>query len=308
MLRRKKKVEFRYYEIPENEIVLALLGEDWIREYGNDIDSLHFHNYLEVGYCHEGNGRVTIDNQIHPYKTNMFSIIPPNMCHITNSECGTKSYWEWMYFDIEQYLSNIYKDDTAFVQRLLTRIYRRAYLLQSKDYPVLENVIQSIIREMEKKDKYYQESVKGFMQVFIVELLRLDGNEEKSKTRKQKAMQISGALDYIRENYFEDIKIVQLAAACNMSESNFRRIFEEAMCMKPVEYINMIRVQKACEFIKKSPLSMSDIAYKVGFSAASTFNRNFRKVLGTSPYQWKQSEENLEGKLLNFRISAKKGW
>lgn len=308
MLRRKKKVEFRYYEIPENENVLALLGEDWIREYGNDIDSLHFHNFLEVGYCHEGSGRVTLDNQICSFKSNMFSIIPPNMCHTTNSDLGTKSYWEWMYFDVEQYLNNIYKEDEAFVQRLLTRIYRRAYLLQGKDYPVLDNAMQNIIREMQKKDKYYQESVKGFMHVFIVELLRLDGCEEESKTRKQKAMQISDALDYIKENYFEEIKIGQLAEACNMSESNFRRVFEEAMCMKPVEYINLIRVQKACEFIKKSQLSMSDVAYKVGFSTASTFNRNFKRMLGTSPYQWKQSEENLEGKLLNFKISAKKGW
>lgn len=308
MLRRKQKVEFRYYEIPENEVVLALLGEDWIREYGNDIDSLHFHNFLEVGYCHEGTGRVTLDSEICPYKAKMFSIIPPNMCHITNSDLGTKSYWEWMYFDIEKYLNNIYKDDEAFVQRLLTRIYRRAYLLQIKNYPVLDNIIQSIMREMRRKDKYYKESVKGFMHVFIVELLRLDGCEEESKTRKQKAMQISDALDYIKENYFEEIKIGQLAEACNMSESNFRRVFEEAMCMKPVEYINLIRVQKACEFIKKSQLSMSDVAYKVGFSTASTFNRNFKRMLGTSPYQWKQSEENLEGKLLNFKISAKKGW
>lgn len=308
MLKRKKKVEFRYYEIPENEIALALLGEDWIREYGNDVDSLHFHNYLEVGYCHEGNGSVTLDNEICFFKASMFSIIPPNMCHTTKSESGTRSYWEWMYFDIERYLNNLYKDDPAFVQRLLTRIYRRAYLLQGKHYPVLDDIIKNIIREMQNKDKYYQESLKGFIHVFIIELLRLEGNEEKSKTKKQKAMQITGALDYIRENYFEDIKIGHLAAACNMSESNFRRVFEEAMCMKPVEYVNLIRVQRACELIKKSQLSMSDIAYNVGFSAASTFNRNFKKMLGTSPYQWKQSEDNLEGKLFNFKISAKKGW
>lgn len=45
MAKKKPKLEFRYYEIEPNEQVLALLGEDWRRAYGNDITNLHFHNY-----------------------------------------------------------------------------------------------------------------------------------------------------------------------------------------------------------------------------------------------------------------------
>ncbi len=40
--RKKQEIEFRYYEIPQNEPCMALLGEAWIRPYG--MDSLHFHN------------------------------------------------------------------------------------------------------------------------------------------------------------------------------------------------------------------------------------------------------------------------
>lgn len=308
MSKKKQEVEFRYYEMPNDEIVLALLGEEWRREYGLGINGLHFHNFLEVGYCHEGAGEVVIDNQIYPFGANMFSIIPPNLSHTTNSDEGTQSYWEWMYFDIEQYLNNMYKDDAAFVQKLLTRIYRKGLLLHAQDHFVLDNILQNIIREMQIKDVYYEESVKGFIQTFIVELLRLDDSEEKIKRTKQKAAQISDALDYVRHNYGEEIKISQLAVACNMSESHFRRVFEESMNMKPVDYINLIRVQKACDLIKKSQISMGDVAYRVGFATASTFNRNFKKLVGISPYQWKQSAENFEGKLLNYKISAQKGW
>lgn len=53
---------------------------------------------------------------------------------------------------------------------------------------------------------------------------------------------------------------------------------------------------------------MELIAQKCGFTTQSTFNRNFRKFLDTSPYQWKINPENYEHKLLNFRISALKGW
>ena len=40
-------MELRYYKMPEGSPILALLGQKWIQNYGNDIDYLHFHNYLE---------------------------------------------------------------------------------------------------------------------------------------------------------------------------------------------------------------------------------------------------------------------
>ena len=62
------------------------------------------------------------------------------------------------------------------------------------------------------------------------------------------------------------------------------------------------------ELMKKTNEPMELIAQKCGFTTQSTFNRNFRKFLDTSPYQWKINPENYEHKLLNFRISALKGW
>ena len=52
--RENQYVEFRYYEMPMGRYDLALLGEEWVCQYGND--PLHFHNYLEIGYCYYGEG------------------------------------------------------------------------------------------------------------------------------------------------------------------------------------------------------------------------------------------------------------
>ena len=49
-------MELRYYKMPEGSPILALLGQKWIQNYGNDIDYLHFHNYLEIGFCYEVRG------------------------------------------------------------------------------------------------------------------------------------------------------------------------------------------------------------------------------------------------------------
>ncbi len=78
--------------------------------------------------------------------------------------------------------------------------------------------------------------------------------------------------------------------------------------MKPADYINMIRIQKACSLIKKEDISMEDVGFRVGYQTPSTFNRNFKKITGMSPYQWKSKSSKWENLQTQFNISARKGW
>ena len=67
-------------------------------------------------------------------------------------------------------------------------------------------------------------------------------------------------------------------------------------------------MKKQVEAKQAEAKAQMEKAQKVGFTTTSTFNRNFKKYLNTSPYQWKISPENYERKLLNYNISALKGW
>ena len=60
-------MEYRYYEIPAGSPVLALLGDKWVQNYGREIDYLHFHNHLEVGFCYYGEGTVTFKEEDLPF-------------------------------------------------------------------------------------------------------------------------------------------------------------------------------------------------------------------------------------------------
>lgn len=63
-------MEYRYYEIPAGSPVLALLGDKWVQNYGREIDYLHFHNHLEVGFCYYGEGTVTFKEEDLPFDGN----------------------------------------------------------------------------------------------------------------------------------------------------------------------------------------------------------------------------------------------
>ena len=74
-------MELRYYKMPEGSPILALLGQKWAQNYGNDIDYLHFHNYLEIGFCYEGQGFMILGEDKVQFHDREFTVIP-SIIHI----------------------------------------------------------------------------------------------------------------------------------------------------------------------------------------------------------------------------------
>ena len=169
-------------------------------------------------------------------------------------------------------------------------------------------LIRAIFEEIQNKSLYYRECVGGMAYSLLFEIARFNGRDVAQSSGKNNSLQLENAIEYVERNYPNNFKIADLANECHMSETHFRRVFQEKMNMTPVEYVNFVRIKKACELIDKTDISMEDVAEKVGFITPSTFNRNFRRIIGTSPYQWKKRPDNHEGKLLEYKISALKGW
>ncbi len=311
MAKKKDIMELRFYDIPQNEPVLALLGESWIREYGHDEPNMHFHNLYEIGYCIDGVGNLILGDLDCEYHSDMVSFIPPNYPHTTLSKIGAgASYWEFLYFDPVEIIKKLYPHDEMYQRDILQGMSRQAHFFESDTHAVLASQVKLILEEMRQKKPHYKEAVHGMLTIMTVELIRLSEAEGAYSDKRKKAVntQIARALEYVRLEYAKQIRIEDLADICEMSETHFRRVFEAYMNMSPMDYINLTRIQNACEIMKKENDPMDVVAQKVGFATTSTFNRNFKKFLNTSPYQWKISPENYEGRLLNYNISALKGW
>ena len=310
MPKKKPKLQFRYYEMCANEQVLALLGDSWRRPYGNDVSDLHFHNYMEVGICYEGHGKSLLRDHVSFFRGGVISIIPPNYPHHNETEPGETAFWEWMYFDMDSVLADMKsisysKLDTESIAGALNET---ALFFQQEEHKEISSTILGIRDECEHRAYMYREKLRGLLQSFTVELLRIHNVQDDLPRKSPRSFQIAPALAYAKEHYHEEIRIRDLARACSMSESHFRRIFQECMNMPPNDLINVIRIREAGKLLLKSHISMEEVAYRVGYGNVSTFNRNFKRMMGMTPYQWKKSPDNYAGRMLDFKISALKGW
>lgn len=316
--KKKDTIELRFYEVPQNEYVLALLGENWIRDYGHDEVNLHFHNLMEIGFCRNGRGELVLDEQSCPYQPAMFSVIPANYPHVTVSDSADgPSFWEYLFLDPAQIIAELFPGNGLLQREMESCVNRRAMLINEWENRNLALIIKMIMEEMQKKRPHYVECVRGLAFAMISEIIRINEKEKsaqkteppgKYQRKLSSVAQIAPALDYVHLEYVHLIRVEELAKTCHMSETHFRRVFESCMNMSPVDYMNLVRVQRACDLMKKTDDSMDIVAQKVGFSTTSTFNRNFKKFLNTSPYQWKINPENYERKLLDYNIAELKGW
>lgn len=312
--KKKEQLEFRYYEIPQGECVLPLYGLPWKRAYGRDesgekIRGQHFHNLMEIGYCREGEGILCFEEEVLEYKPGLMTIFPENFPHNTYNREEELGYWEYLFLDPKKILRNTFPEDTVRQKELLTKINKSSHHFYDREHFRFKDLFEAILEEHRNQDCFYKTSVSNYCNMLMIEIARLvPETEDRIKDRKSLPRQISRILDYITIHYNENIRIEEVAAQVHLSETHFRRIFEEHMNMTPVEYINFVRVQNACEMMKKTDYSMDEVAIRVGYTAVSTFNRNFKKMIGMSPYQWKKDPTNYESKLLNARITAKKGW
>lgn len=304
-------MEYRYYEMPLDSPVLALLGEDWIRNYGKGIDYLHFHNHMEVGICHWGKGTLCLEEEELPFEDGMFSLIPRNFPHTTNAEGDSLSYWEYLFIDVEKLMGEIYQENPLVAERFIRRINRRAHFCYMEDQPEIAALIRQILGIMREKKEFYLEEVKGILLALMIEIARWNKAEEVGRTvtaQENGNTIVSYALEFISSNFERQIKIEELAKMCHISETHFRRIFGECMNMSPVEYINHVRIRNACDELKRTNDTVGAIASRTGFSTLSTFNRNFRNIIGISPQQWRKDPEHYERKLLNYDIKRQEGW
>ena len=90
-------------------------------------------------------------------------------------------------------------------------------------------------------------------------------------------------IDYISENFLEDISLETAAKTLGYEKHYLSRCFHQGMQMNFSRYVNMLRVDTATELLQNSDLSITEIAFSSGFQSVRTFNRVFLELTGKNP-------------------------
>lgn len=111
-------------------------------------------------------------------------------------------------------------------------------------------------------------------------LVRPEGNTKQAR--------IAEIVDYITENFVEDISIEVAAKMAGMSAATFSRNFHRITGNKFVEFVNRVRISQACSMLVSTDEQISTICFAVGFQNLANFNRQFLKMKNMTPTEYRE--------------------
>ncbi len=100
---------------------------------------------------------------------------------------------------------------------------------------------------------------------------------------------------HIRENYMEDLSLDELAHMAGMSRFSFCRAFKGKYNQCFSAYLNRVRMQRAAELLANDNVSITEVAFSVGYRNSTHFNRVFRATYKMPPREYRRRRLSVEG-------------
>jgi AraC family transcriptional regulator len=155
--------------------------------------------------------------------------------------------------------------------------------------PLIESLARMAFDELQRNTEamasnLYADSLANLL---AVQLLR-EYSSERLPPAKQYVNSLSNkklalVLDLIESDLSEDLSLKVLAKAAGLSEYHFLRMFRQSTGLTPHQYVINQRIERAKELLQKTEMSITEIAYLLGFSTPAHFTHHFRRKTGRTP-------------------------
>ncbi|MBB6479876.1 helix-turn-helix domain-containing protein [Spirochaeta isovalerica] len=150
--------------------------------------------------------------------------------------------------------------------------------------------VTGLLDEMEREECHKREGYKYltaslFMQLIAYLSRAYAGN---AGSDHSSLYQLGETISFIEQNLDRNITIRELLEVSHMSASTLNRAFQKITGTSPLDYHLKKKMDRACSLLLKRDSSITMIAYDLGFSDSNYFSRQFRKIIGVTPREFRK--------------------
>lgn len=150
-------------------------------------------------------------------------------------------------------------------------------------------LMKQMLNEYKTKGREYRELIRSYLTAAIINLLRRESVSDSSNARDL-TLTIK---EYVLQNYQKQISLSEICRDVNFSLSNVSILFEKNAGMSFRNYLQKIRMEKACELLTRTDKNIADIADLVGYSDPAFFYRVFKKLLNMTPQEYRNNTRSI---------------
>lgn len=246
------------------------------RVYGHNTTRAEFDEYIVI-YCIDGKGWYESVGQVWTIEKGEVLFVQRDVPHAYGSEDSSPWSIQWAHFRgalAPSYLelNNITPDNPVVnigMQTGLSNLFTEAL-----------NILQSgySIHHLVQASSYVQQILSqiGFLATY-------------SPPPGDAGLNAGKIIDYMLENITGRCTLDDFAAEACLSRSYFSRQFKEKTGYSPVDYFIRLKIQRACELLETTRMTVRDIAQSLGYDDQYYFSRVFKRIAGSSPTQYRDS-------------------
>ncbi len=236
----------------------------------------HLHSHIEIVLTETGTSVATADSAEVEVEAGDLFIAFPNQIHY--------------YIDQEQPVNH----KIVIVSPDMCPEFGRIFKSQVPKIPLIKNAIENsrivsafenMVQCKKEQDEYSETEVRGCMLILLSELFRSIELQENESYDNDLVKDI---INYCYDNYSGDISLQAIADELHISRCYISRIFSRRLHIGFNDYINSLRIRSACEMLKNTNLSVTEVAYAVGYNSVRTFDRVFLNERKMTPKEYRQ--------------------
>jgi AraC-like DNA-binding protein len=125
----------------------------------------------------------------------------------------------------------------------------------------------------------------------LLSAVQMQGSEDDASLDR-----INAIVSRLTDDLSQPLSLADVAAELGMSESRFSRFFRRATGNNFTDFVNRVRINRACQLLMETEWQITHICFEVGFNNVANFNRRFLEIKGMTPSEFrKQSEHRFLG-------------
>ena len=276
----------------------------YIRRYRQErvTTVMHGHESIQINYVLKGSLRHTINNSTYDLVKGDIFIIPPyvphRLIHKENYSCEIieLEFLPEFIFGGSASMENIETIfDFAYIEPFLVSEceVKPRLNLTGKAQADVEAMFQNLLDEYTERKPSFLLAMKATVLSLLVYVGRcfqedIQDSESRQLFDRHRAA-ITSAIEYINENFTDDVSIEKAARVAMLSQSYFSYLFKSMTNKTFVEYLNELRIQEAMKLLKNTNKRVVDICFESGFKNVNHFNRTFKNYSGISPMQYRNA-------------------
>jgi AraC-like DNA-binding protein/ligand-binding sensor protein len=119
--------------------------------------------------------------------------------------------------------------------------------------------------------------------------LSILSNQLVVQREKDEPTNMARARQFIENHQTEPLSLGRVAHVANISRHYFCKMFRKATGMNFIDYLSRVRVEKSKTLLLNPNSRISEAAFACGFQSMTNFNREFKRIVGRSPTQFRES-------------------